>query len=248
MTEPAKPRAMLITFEGIECAGKGTQIALLMDYLRQHGIDAISEHEPGGTLYGEALRAIIKHPEIALPAIYEKFIGHSDFPDAKELATRIGKGAFKLKRTPECEFLLFSAARAEFANKIRRLIAHKIIISDRLADSSTAYQGGGHGLPLELIEQVNRLVLRNLWPDLTFFLDIPVTEMFSRVAQHKEKNAFFEEYYNRAFFERVRRAYLTIAETEPNRFLVIDGSKPIAEVFEQIRPQIDGLLGISHAD
>jgi dTMP kinase len=234
----------LISFEGIECSGKDTQIALLAKYLRQHNIDFSLEHEPGGTLYGEALRAILKHPELVLPAIYKAISGHSDFKHA-----RLSDNP-DYDRTPECELFLFAAARAEFSNKIIDLILDGTnVIVNRFSDSTTAYQGGGHRLSTSAIITINNMATDNLWPKLTLLIDIPVKTMLERMAkQSKEKNAFFEQRYDRNFFERVRNEYLEIARLNPERVKVIDGTKSIKEVFEQIRHYVDELFGLSYVN
>jgi len=238
------PTGKLISCEGIECSGKDTQIALLAEYLRQHHVDFSLEHEPGGTLYGEALRAILKHPELALPPIYAAVSGHSDFSQAQLPDNP------DYKRTPECELFLFAASRAEFTNKIIDLMLDGInVIVNRFSDSTTAYQGGGHGLSTSAIITINQMATQDLWPNLTLLIDIPIETMLERVAkQGKEKNAFFEQRYDRNFFERVRDEYLDIARRNPERVKVIDGTKPVKEVFEQIRPYVDELFGLSYAD
>lgn len=242
-------KGKLISFEGIECSGKGTQIALLMEYLSQHGIAAVADHEPGGTPYGEALRALLKHPEIALPAVFKALAGHSDFAGVNFIEATTNAG-IPTKRTPEAELLMYEAARAEYAAKIKAELERGLtVISDRLMDSTVAYQGGGRSLNRQMIEKLNTLAMRGVWPDKTFLLDIPVEIMLKRMRQQsKEKNSYFETTCDRDFFERTRRAYLDIRSGYPNRFVVIDGTKPVNEVFEKIRRHIDRLLNITYKD
>lgn len=253
-----KERGKLITFEGIECSGKGTQIRKSLDYLSQHGRKAVRGREPGGTLYGEGLRVILKNPEIALPAIFEAVKNHSDF-DRDKLAQALAMGfADKFERTGECELFLYSASRAEFAKWLKELLDEGIsILADRLHDSTRAYQGGGRQLATNererrAINEINAFALRGLWPDKTFFLDIPVEMMLERMrivdGQDADKNSFFETTCGRDFFQRVHDEYHLIAQEEPNRFIIIDGEKPADEVFEQIRPYLDSLFGISYSD
>ena len=239
-------RGRFITFEGIECAGKGTQIALAIDYLKTHHVKIMGYHEPGGTPYGEALRMLLKHPQKAMMALFNEFKDHSDFPDIKILLDKALKNELNIFRVPQCELFMFEAVRAEFSKLMRGLLDTGInIISDRFADSTTAYQGYGHGLNLRYVEEMNRIAVAGLWPDLTFFLDITIEEMIKRVAlQSKEKNAFFEQHCNQEFFERVRHGYLEIAKAEPTRFLVINGDQPKEQVFEKISPHLDWLFGI----
>lgn len=234
-------KGKLITFEGIECSGKGTQIKLVEAWLRQMTVHYFSDHEPGGTLYGEALRAILKNPELALPAIYGALEGHSDYSAIKNFHLA---DTTDYSRSGQLEIFLFMASRVAFAEKIKPLIASGLIVlADRLMDSSTAYQGYGRlqgdQKMLATIEANNRLALSGLWPDLTFVIDIPVEVMFERMAKESaEKNSFFEEKYNREFYQRVREGYLQIAKNEPDRVKIIDGTQPIQQVFEQIKPFI----------
>jgi len=238
-------RGRLITFEGIECSGKGTQIRLLSDWLRDQGIKHHTDHEPGGTPYGEALRVVLKNPELALPAIFQAVRKHSDYQTLNYFHSSLTN----YSRSGLVEMYLFMASRSLYAEKIARLIHELgfVVISDRLMDSTTAYQGGGkfQGDPqmLETINFNNRLAMNGLWPDLTFFLDIPVDIMYARMAgENDEKNSFFEKKYNREFYERVRRQYLAIAESEPQRFIVIDGTKTIQEVFEAIKQELSTII------
>lgn len=240
-------KGKLISFEGIECCGKGTQAKLLFDYLREIGQPLQLMHEPGGTPYGEALRAILKYPNAALSAIYAKLAGHSDFPGFEEFSAMIESGNFDAKRSAECELFLFEASRSEYAKAIRAKLENgEHVISDRLHDSTTAYQGGGRGISMADIDAMNKIALGGLWPDLTILLDIPIEVMIERVSrENDEKNAYFEKTCDRAFFERVRTAYLAIAGCERNRFVVIDGDQPISIISDQIRAYVDELLDIN---
>lgn len=234
----------LISLEGIECSGKSTQSKLIMEYLTAQSIKALPLHEPGGTLYGEALRALLKHPHIALPAIHRAVQGNEDFAGAN-FNTPDNFG-----RTAIAELFLFEAVRAEYANAIAKILDDGIsVISDRLMDSTTAYQGGGRklndSLGQDLIEKMHRLAMQGLWPDKTFFLHIGVEEMLRRTAmQNDDKNSFFEKECGPDFYQRAETVYFEIAHQEPERFIVINGKLPPLEVFEQIRPYLDSLFGI----
>lgn len=224
---------MLITFEGIECSGKGTQAQLLLQALINKQYPAILSREPGGVPYGEALRALLKHPELTLPAIWRELRGHEDFPDLKLLP-------YEFSRSSECELFMFLAARAEFVNSFVRpkLAQGKIVILDRFLDSTRAYQGGGrfysHPDKISLISQMNRLASPGLNPDITFLLNISVAEMIQRQQSKRGGDAFFERTCNKSFFERVRQEYLTIAQEAPERVVVIDGAKDINKINAQI--------------
>jgi len=234
----------LISLEGIECSGKSTQSRLITEYLTAHDIKALPMHEPGGTVYGEALRAVLKHPGIALPAVYRAVEGNEDF------AGLDFKAELNLKRTAITELFLFEAVRAEYANALIEILSQGIsVISDRLMDSTTAYQGGGRklnqSLGKDLIERMHRIAMQDLWPDKTFFLHIGVEEMQKRMAtQSDDKNSFFEKECGPDFYQRAEKVYFEISHQEPERFIVIDGKLPPLEVFEQIRPYLDSLFGI----
>jgi len=244
MSEPGK----LITFEGIDHAGKGTQIALAMEYLQNRGIAIEQNREPGGTLYGESLRLLLKHPQESIPALFEKFAGHSDCPDVNLTKAITANDFF---RSPECELMMFAAARAEYARKILepQLSQGISVISDRLMDSTRAYQGGGHfggeKEVVNMIQRVNHFVMNGVWPHLTIFIDIPVEVMMERGRKESdEKNAYFERLGQR-FFERVRTEYLKIAGEEPERFIVINGHQPISRVFVEVKDCLNYLFGLN---
>lgn len=226
----------LITFEGIECSGKGTQITKLLEHLVKQRIPIFATHEPGGTPYGEAIRGLLKHPEMALAGFQETFIDHSDFPNLEYWQN------ISIDRTPWTEIFMFLAARAEFIDKI---ISPKIteginVISDRLHDSTRAYQGGGRFFSKpKIIEAINRnniLAMQNLQPDLTFLLDIPIEVMLERMKhENDEKNSYFEKQCDNCFFERVRQEYLSIQADEPQRMILIDATRSKEEVFADIK-------------
>lgn len=224
---------MLITFEGIECSGKGTQAQLLLQALANKRYPAVLSREPGGVPYGEALRALLKHPELTLPAIWREIRGHEDFSDLKPLP-------YELSRSSECELFMFLAARAEFVDRFIRpnLTRGKIVILDRFLDSTRAYQGGGrfysHPDKIFLISQMNRLASQGLYPDITFLLDISVAEMIQRQKDKPGGEAWFERKCNKNFFERVRQEYLTIAQEATDRVIVIDGAKEIGRISDEI--------------
>jgi len=235
----------LISFEGIECCGKGTQIELTQKWLQATGHRVVVEHEPGGTYYGEALRGILKNPEITLPAIFNSLAKHSDYP---QIASFLNDTSINYERTSRFEMFLFWASRSLYAEKLKTLLTGgNIVLSDRLMDSTTAYQGGGgangDSQVLEQINFGNRLAMGEIWPNLTIYLDITVDEMYQRMAkENDEKNAFFEKKYNRDYYKRVRKQYLQLAIDEPKRFKVIDGIGDISEINEAIRGLITPII------
>ncbi len=141
--------------------------------------------------------------------------------------------------SPEAEYLLFSADRAEHVRKVilPALEEGYWVISDRYLDSSLAYQGYGHGLPLPWLLEVARRATLDLKPRLTFLLDLPPEEALGRVATPDRLERTGLE-----FFRRVREGYLRLAEAEPERFRVVDATRPVAEVQAAIRSSIPQLL------
>ncbi|MFA6227880.1 MAG: dTMP kinase [Patescibacteria group bacterium] len=236
---------MIISFEGIEGAGKGVQTKKTAAYLQDLGLDPVIMREPGGTLYGEAIRKLLKNPEEAIPAIDQALAKHNDYT-AQTTPTENQD----FSRTMACELFLFLASRAEFMDKAVKpaLAAGKTVLCDRLGDSSVAYQGGGHanGDPaiVKFIAAANRFALQGVKPDLTLFIDIPIATMLERLAQeHPDKLAFFERMYGKEFFERARDMYKQIARQEPERVKVINGIGTKEEVFERIKKHLDALIG-----
>ena len=202
---------MFISFEGIDFCGKSTQIELLKNYLTGKGKEVIVIREPGGTEISEKIRDILLDKK------------HS-------------------KMFMETEFLLFSSSRAQLVReKIQPSLEKGIyVISDRFHDSSTAYQGYGRGIPVEIIENIHKLAIGKTLPDITFFIDIPV-EVMQRRKQKKEK-----EYLDRIensdndFYNRVRNGYLKLAEQE-NRFRTLNGEHSIDEIHKNILKELEQL-------
>jgi len=241
--KPDAEKGKLITFEGIDCSGKGTQITKLVEYLIMKRVPIFDTHEPGGTNYGEALRALLKHPKTTFEALQKTFADHEDFNPTTWQKISIA-------RTPWTEIFLFLAARAEFIDKI---VLPKIslgvnVISDRLSDSTRAYQGGGHFYSRpEMIKAINRnnhFALQNLEPALTFLLDISVEEMQRRAKLAGTKSDAYFEQLGTSFFERVRQEYLCIHEEEPMRVILIDGSQSKAKIFAEIKTRCDKLFNL----
>lgn len=200
---------MFISFEGIDFSGKSTQIDLLKDYLKSKGNKVEIIREPGGTEISEKVRTILLDKE--------------------------NSNMFW-----ETEFLLFSASRAQLVReKIRPYLRDRIyVISDRFHDSSTAYQGFGRGIPIQVILNIHKLAIGDTIPDITFFIDIPI-----EVAQQRSRNKSSEnldriERSEDEFYERVRNGYLQLADTE-KRFRVIDGMDDINVIHKNIINEIE---------
>jgi len=194
---------MLITFEGLDYSGKSTQVQLLADRLTLQDHRVLVLREPGGTDIGEKIR--------------------------KMLLDKNNDGM-----TEASELFLFSASRSQLIQEVMRpaLDSGMEVICDRYYDSTTAYQGFGRGIPLEVIYAINRYATGGLVPDVTFFLDIPIREIERRMRSAKT-NIDRMESNGIEFYERARNGFLQIAKTE-SRYCVIDGLQPIDDLHELI--------------
>jgi dTMP kinase len=201
-------RGKFITIDGLEGAGKSTQIDFIKKYLSDRNRDVFLTREPGGTDLGERLRALLLDKNI----------------DAMN---------------PDTELLLMFAARNEHVKKVivPKLEQGVWVISDRFTDASYAYQGGGRGIPLERIGELEQWTLQDFVPDMTFLLDLDVELGLSRVEQRGEKDRFEEEH--RDFFNKVREIFSNRASKYPERIKLIDASKNIDETSSQIKKILD---------
>ncbi len=190
---------MLITFEGIDGSGKGTQLKLFAEYLRRRGLEFVEVREPGGTVLGEAIRQLL--------------LDHS------------------LKIVPKAELLLFLASRAQIVDEVIRpaLENGKIVLSDRFVDSSVAYQGGGRGIGMQVVERLNEFATAGIKPDVTFYLDIrPETALKRKRFLDRIENDGIE------FLRKVREAYLILSKKEQDRIFVINGEKNVEDIHAEI--------------
>jgi len=204
--------ALFITFEGGEGSSKSTQARMLYRRLLKLTIPAILIHEPGVTPLGKRV-------------------------------ARLLKWAQDVDISPVAELLLFNTSRAQLVDEILHpaLDSGKVVICDRFADSTTAYQGYGRGLDLATVMKNNRSATRELTPDLTVLLDMPVEDGLARKKDGK-KDRFEAESIK--FHRRVREGYLKMAADEPKRWLVVDATKSrnaIAEViWQRVSPLLSG--------
>lgn len=207
-------KGKFITFEGIDGSGKSTQLRLVERYLADAGHDVVTTLEPGGTPLGRQLRSV--------------------FLETKETIS------------PRAELLLFAADRAQHVELLIKpsLAAGKIVISDRYADATAAYQGAGRGFDAGTIDQVIDIATDGLKPDLTLFFDITVETALKRMnVRHTsgtEANRMDGE--TAEFYERVRDAYLVIAAREPERVCVINAEGTIEEIFDKTIAIVNGRL------
>lgn len=205
-----------LTFEGIDGSGKSTQLKMLEDALRKKGIDPVITREPGGTALGRALR--------------------SAFLETTEQVA------------PLAELLSFAADRAQHVEYLIKpaIAAGRMVISDRYADATFAYQGAGRGFAEDKVLQVIELATGGLKPDLTLFFDVDVHDAIERMAArdeaHAKRNRMDEE--TAEFYTRVRNSYLGIGEREPQRFKIINASGSIEEIHNQVLFTLDKNLNI----
>ncbi len=199
---------MFITLEGPEGSGKTSHIPPLVEYLRERGYTVFPTREPGGTSIGEQIRAVIH-----------------DLKNAE--------------MHPRTETLLYQAARAQIVEQVfkPRLAAGEVVISDRYADSTIAYQGYGHQQDLEQVRTLVRYATGGLVPDLTVLLAIEVEAGLRRKTQSgSEWNRL--DAYTVEFHRRVRNGYLEMARAEPQRWVVLDASRGWQEVQDELRAVI----------
>lgn len=197
-----------ITFEGPDGCGKTTQARRLAEDLKEAGSSVLLTREPGGTAIGDQVRKVLM-----------------------SLDNR--------RMHPRTEFLLFSASRSQLIHEVIQphLQGGGVVISDRFYDSSLAYQGYGHGLPLDALRQVTAFVTDGVVPDLTILLDLPAQTGLARRRDGGNWNRLDD--YDLAFHERARQGYRSLAEAEPNRWVVIDADRPPEVIQREIRDLID---------
>lgn len=204
-------RGKFITFEGSEGCGKSTQIARLVDLLESRGLGVVRTREPGGTAVGEKIRHLLQHD-----------------PEAAAMCD-------------ETELLLFAASRAQLVREVIEpaLAQGNWVVADRFCDSTTVYQGIGRGLSRSAVEQVNEFAMGPLRPDLTILLDLDAAIGHARAVGPGGAKGDRIEAMPIEFFERVRSGYLSLAEAEPERIMVIDASRDIAAVAEMIQLAVE---------
>jgi dTMP kinase len=212
-------RGVLLTFEGVEGSGKSTQAACLAEALRSRGLTVAHVREPGGTELAEAIRTLLLDHARAAPSAL-------------------------------AEALLFQAARADLVERIVRpaRTAGHVVIADRYADASVAYQGEARGVGRDIIRRLNELTVGSEWPDRTYILDVPVEVALNRVnarvhetvGGQGERGETSTSPLSRldlepvTFHQKVREAYRSIAVADPGRVLLLDGERPAGELAAEI--------------
>ena len=198
-------RLPFITFEGSEGCGKSTQVQRLTARLDRAGVPHLVTREPGGTEIGESIRELLQFaPQ--------------------------GVGM-----TPPTELLLFEASRSQLVReKIKPALEHGLcVISDRFFDSTTVYQGVARKLDRQIVEQLNAFAIGDCRPDVTFVLDVDPGIAHSRM-RHIARRPDRMEQESTEFYEQVREAYRELAAVEPNRIVLIDGSRPEDSIENEI--------------
>ena len=208
--------SLFVTFEGPDGSGKTTQIKLLAGHLQALGHDVLVTREPGGTSIGDQIRVVLH--------------------DVKNV-----------EMACETEFLLYSASRAQLVRQVIKphLMRGGVVLCDRFADSSMAYQGYGRELDLAAVRLITQFATEGLVPDLTVYLDLPVEvgierKQVAHTAQAGEWNRLDQQSVD--FHRRVRRGYLQMAQADPERWLVIDAAQSIDDTQAVIRKRLETLL------
>jgi dTMP kinase len=199
---------MFITLEGPEGSGKTSHLQPLAEWLRGEGHRVFTTREPGGTPIGEQIRAVLHNLQ-------------------------------NTEMHPRTETLLYQAARAQFVEQVvkPRLMAGEIVISDRYADSTLAYQGYGHQQNLEQVRALIHYATGGLIPDLTILLDLEVEIGLERSTRRRAQGGEWNrlDALDLAFHQRVRAGYLEMAKREPQRWKVIDAAQEWEKVQENLR-------------
>jgi dTMP kinase len=211
-----KDSGLFFSFEGVEGSGKSTQVKLLAEYLEAKGYEVVLTREPGGSPISDEIRKI--------------------------LLTSSTDGI-----SPKAELLLFLASRAEHVEKIIRpaLEKGKVVITDRYTDSSLAYQGEARSLTMEDVSKLNDFATSNLYPDLTFLLDLDPENGLKRSLDRLNREGSDEsrmEEEDQSFHEKTREAFLKIAKLDPDRFCVLDASETPEDIFEKIKDYLSSPL------
>ncbi len=202
-------KARFLTFEGGEGAGKSTQIRLLANWLEAQGVEVLLTREPGGSPGAELIR------DLLLKGAVDRWL-------------------------PISEALMLAAARADHIERTIKpaLEAGKWVLCDRFYDSSVAYQGAGRGVGIEEVQHIQEIAFGDMRPDLTLILDLPVEIGLKRALAREGAKSDMEDRFERmerSFHETLRQAFLSIAEREPERCVVLDADQAIERLQENLR-------------
>jgi len=216
MSDANARKGLFIVLEGPDGAGKSVQARMLAERLTEHGLPVTYTREPGGTPLGEQVRQILLDP--------------SD-----------------VARGPVADALLFNAARSQLVPDVivPALERGDIVVLDRYATSTMAYQGYGSGVDRDVLGTIERLSTGGLLPDLVIVLDVPVeVGLARRDAGHVDELTRFEDEsrHDLAFHQRVREGYHDMAAADPDRWVVLDGSGTLDEVAEKVSRVVNAIL------
>lgn len=205
---------LLISFEGSEGCGKSTQIGEIAARFEEAGFEVIVTREPGGTDIGEDIRHLLMHAASA---------------DAM---------------TPEAELLLFAASRAQLVRETiaPAIKAGKIVLCDRYLDSTTVYQGVGRQIAAEPVHMINQFAVGDVLPDITIVIDVPAEVGFQRIRHRANDMPDRMESETIDFYKKVREGYLYLAQSMPERFIVVDGTKTAGRVANKIWDELSKRL------
>jgi dTMP kinase len=205
-------KGVFITVEGIEGAGKSSNMPFIRQHLEAAGKALTVTREPGGTHLGEGIRRLLLEGQ--------------------------GEGMM-----PATELLLMFAARAEHLHRVIQpaLDRGHWVLCDRFTDATYAYQGGGRGIPLRHVAELEAFVQGPLRPDLTLLFDIPVSAGLARARSRSDPDRFEQQAVD--FFQRVRETYLQLAREHPERYRIIDASRPLDDVRVQLTGILDQFVG-----
>lgn len=203
-------KGLFITFEGIDGCGKSTQVSIVAKRLVDSGVDCIVTREPGGPAIAEKIRQILLDPA-------NKAMSNS------------------------CEVLLYLAARAQHVHEtiMPALESGRVVLCDRFTDATMAYQGYGRQTPLDTLFKLNTFATQGLVPDMTFVFDIPLSVAGIRLKQTGKAPDRLEG-DSRAFHERIRQGYHSLAAAHPDRIVMLDGEKSPEELCSAVVAKLNG--------
>ena len=217
---------LFISFEGVDGAGKTTQVQQAHNYLQERGLRSLVTREPGGTPVGLTIRELVLHGLAAFPSV--AVTGGTDVVDSSD------------DLAPRTEALLYAADRAEHVAQVVRPALERgdIVLCDRYLDSSVAYQAGGRDLSADVIRRLSLWASQGLMPKRTYLLDADPSQSESRLDHEPDRL----ESAGDDFQQHVRQAFLQLAQKEPDRFLVIDATQSIDQVWQIIQDDLDKLV------
>ncbi len=209
---------MLISFEGLDGAGKTTQMELLERWLAERHRAYIRTREPGGTLLGNEIRHLLLHrPELAITPLAEALLFQAD--RAQHFATVV----------------------------LPALNKGQLVITDRCFDASIAYQGYARGVGVELVEQLSLLAMQGCVPDLTILLDLDPAQVHLRTGTAPDQSGLREQQTRfdaeaESFHRRVQEGFRLLARTHPERIKVVDASLPPEQIHQEVIKLVEALL------